>query len=323
MIKAFSRDGERLKAVDFDASRRDIVWVDLLRPTDEEERQLEAWLGVGIPTRAEMDEIEVSSRLYADNGALFMTVTLPAHSEAERPEMGPVSFVLSGGRLVTIRYHEPRSFDTFPLRAGKLDIACTNGDTVLVALLETIVDRLADLIEKVGASVIEISRDIFHPAETKASKRDRNYQIILRRIGRKEEFLSGLQDSLLTLQRLSGFLAAQPVPELAEREVRGRLKTLGRDIVSLIVHAESLSQKITFLLEATLGMINIQQNNIIKIVSVAAVVFLPPTLVASVYGMNFAHMPELGWEWGYPLALLAMAAAAVVPLWVFRRIGWL
>lgn len=323
MIKAFSREGERLKAVDFDPSRDDIVWVDLLRPTDEEERRLETWLGVGIPTRAEMDEIEVSSRLYADNGALFMTVTLPAHSEAERPEMGPVSFVLAGRRLVTIRYHEPRSFDTFPLRAEKLDIACASGDTVLVALLETIVDRLADLIEKVGASVIEISRDIFHPAETKASKRDRNYQIILRRIGRKEEFLSGLQDSLLTLQRLSGFLTAQPLPELADREVRGRLKTLARDIVSLTVHAESLSQKITFLLEATLGMINIQQNNIIKIVSVAAVVFLPPTLVASVYGMNFAHMPELGWEWGYPLALLAMVAAAVVPLWVFRRIGWL
>jgi magnesium transporter len=266
MIKAFSRDGDRLKAVEFDPARTDIVWVDLLRPTDEEERRLETWLGTGIPTRAEMDEIEISSRLYADNGALFMTVTLPAHSEAERPEMGPVSFVLMRGRLVTIRYHEPRSFDTFPLRAEKMDLVCGTGDSVLVSLLETIVDRLADLIEKVGGGVIELSRDVFHPAETKASRRDRNYQIILRRIGRKEEFLSGLQDSLLTLQRLAGFLAAQTLPALAERDARNRVKTLSRDIGSLTVHAESLSQKITFLLEATLGMINIQQNNIIKIV---------------------------------------------------------
>jgi magnesium transporter len=321
MIKAFARSGERLKAVEFDPARTDIVWVDLLLPTEEDERAAEAWLGTEVPTRAEMDEIEISSRLYADSGALFMTATLPAHSDAERPEMGPVSFVLSGDRLVTVRYHEPRSFETFPLKAEKLDLECASGGAVLVALLETIVDRLADLLEKVGAGVIEISRDVFHPPAAKASRRDVNFQIMLRRIGRKEEFVSGLQDSLLTMQRLTSFLAAQPAG--ADRDLRQRVKTLGRDIASLAIYGESLSQKITFLLEATLGMINIQQNNIIKIVSVAAVVFLPPTLVASIYGMNFANMPELGWTWGYPLALAAMVVFAVVPLWVFRRIGWL
>ncbi len=321
MIKAYACNGPRLRPVEFDASRSDIVWIDLLRPTDEEERLVEAWIGVGVPTRAEMDEIEISSRLYADNGAVFMTATLPAHSDAERPTMGPVSFVLSMGRLVTVRYHEPRSFETFPLKAEKLDIECGSGNAVIIALLETIVDRLADLLEKVGSGLLEISRDVFQPVDTKASKRDRNFQIILRRIGRKEEFVSGLQDSLLTMQRLAGFLSTQFPGD--DRELRARLKTLSRDVVSLTSYGESLSQKITFLLEATLGMINIQQNNIIKIVSVAAVVFLPPTLVASVYGMNFVHMPELDWTYGYPLALLAMAVVAVVPLWIFRRIGWL
>ncbi len=252
-----------------------------------------------------------------------MIVQLPAHSDDERPQMGPVSFVLAKDRLITIRYHEPRALQTFPLRAEKLDVACGDGKSVLVALLETVVDRLADLLERASAGVIEISHSIFHPTEQTASKRDLNFQIILRRIGRKEQFISNLEDSLLTLQRLAGFLGQILTQAKADSELRGRVKTISRDVGSLTTHADSLSQKITFLLDATLGMINIEQNNIIKIVSVATVVFLPPTLIASIYGMNFHHMPELDWPWSYPLALLAMVVVAVLPFWIFRRRGWL
>lgn len=321
MIKAFVADRDRLLPVDFHApGEAEIIWVDLLHPTKEEEAAVEAWLKIEIPTREEMEEIEVSSRLYAENGAYVMTATVPAQADNDRPEMQPVTFVLSGRRLVTIRYHEPRVFLTFPMRAEKADTGCSNGETIMVSLLEAIVDRLADVLERASRDVVDISHDIFEATEKKASKRDRNFKLLLRRIGSKEDLVSKIQDSLLTLQRLTGFLAnvvGQGKP------VRARVKTLSRDVASLTDHASFQTQKINFLLDATLGMINIEQNGIIKIFSVAAVVFLPPTLVASIYGMNFTGMPELSWAYGYPFAIALMILFAVLPFWFFRRKGWL
>ncbi|MDQ2634512.1 MAG: magnesium transporter CorA family protein [Pseudomonadota bacterium] len=324
MLKAFVADNDRLRVVDdLPSSREKAVWIDLFAPTKEEEASVEQLIGVGIPTRDEMEEIEISSRLYSENGAHLMTAMLPAHADGDRPEMLPVTFVLAGARLVTVRYHEPRAFQTFPLRAEKADMGCTSGETILISLLEAIVDRLADVLERGSREVVDISRDIFDSREKKASKRDRDFQEILHRIGSKEDLVSKIQDSLLTLQRLSGFLANVVGREIGDKDVRARVKTLSRDVVSLSDHASFQSQKITFLLDASLGMINIQQNAIIKIVSVAAVVFLPPTLVASIYGMNFAAMPELRWVFGYPIALGLMVVSAVLPFWFFRRKGWL
>ena len=324
MIKAFVAENDRLRVVDDLLGNRDrVVWADLLNPTKEEEATIEQLIGVGIPTREEMEEIEISSRLYVENGAYVMTATLPAQADGDRPIMSPVTFVLAGNRLVTVRYHEPRAFQTFPLRAEKADIGCTSGETILMALLEAIVDRLADVLERASSEVVVISHDIFHPTEKKASKRDRDFQLILRRIGAKEDLVSKIQDSLLTLQRMSGFLANATSQGKNGKDVRARVKTLSRDVVSLTDHASFQSQKITFLLDATLGMINIEQNAIIKIVSVAAVVFLPPTLVASIYGMNFDLMPELKWMLGYPFAIGLMVISAVLPFWFFRRKGWL
>jgi magnesium transporter len=324
MIKAFVADNDRLRVVDdLFANKERVVWIDLLHPTKEEEDSVEQLIGVGIPTREEMEEIEISSRLYAENGAYVMTATLPAQADGDRPEMLPVTFVLAGTRLVTVRYHEPRAFQTFPLRAEKADMGCTSGETILISLLEAIVDRLADVLERASREVVDISHDIFQSTEKKASKRDRDFQEILQRIGGKEDLVSKIQDSLLTLQRLSGFLANVVGKDINGKDVRARVKTLSRDVISLSDHASFQTQKITFLLDATLGMINIQQNAIIKIVSVAAVVFLPPTLVASVYGMNFEIMPELKWFIGYPMALGLMVVSAVLPFWFFRRKGWL
>lgn len=324
MIRAFVVDRDRLAVVDDLLSNRDrVVWADLFEPSKEEEAAIENWIGVGIPTREEMEEIEISSRLYTEDGALFMTATLPAQADGDHPVMSPVTFVLAGDRLITVRYHEPRAFQTFPMRAEKTDLGCTSGATILMALLEAVVDRLADVLERASGEVVDISHDIFHPAEKKASKRDRDFQLILRRIGRKEDLVSKIQDSLLTLQRLSGFFAQAAMQRKNDKDVRARVKTLSRDVSSLTDHATFLTQKITFLLDATLGMINIEQNGIIKIVSVAAVVFLPPTLVASIYGMNFEAMPELKWLLGYPFALALMVVSAVFPFWYFKRRGWL
>lgn len=324
MLKAFVVDNERLHLVDGLAANADkTVWVDLVSPTREEEQAIEKWLGVGVPTREEMEEIEISSRLYVEDGVYFMTATLPAHTDSDEPVIAPVTFVLAGKRLVTIRYHEPRAFQTFPMRAEKASIGCTSGETILVGLLEAIVDRLADVLERISRDIEVLSKEIFYPTETKASKRNIGFLLLLKQIGRKESLTSNMRNSLTTLQRLSGFLANATGQAKDGKDVRARVKTLSRDVASLADHASFLSQKITFLLDATLGMINIEQNAIIKIVSVAAVVFLPPTVVASIYGMNFDLMPELKWSFGYPLALGLMLVSAVFPFWYFRRRGWL
>ncbi|MET2830653.1 magnesium/cobalt transporter CorA [Mesorhizobium shangrilense] len=324
MIKAFVVDNDRLRVVDDLVQNGDsVVWADLLNPTKEEEATIENWLGVAIPTREEMEEIEISSRLYVEDGAYFMTATLPAQTEVDDPLMSPVTFVLAGTRLITVRYHEPKAFKTFPQRAEKVVMGCTSGDTILIGLLEAIVDRLADILERAGRDIETISRDIFQATSTKVSKRNRDFQELLKGIGRKEDIASSVRDSLISLQRLAGFFAHASTRMKMSKDTKARIKTLSRDVLSLADHATFLSQKISFLLDATLGMISIEQNAIIKIFSVAAVIFLPPTLVASIYGMNFDIIPELKWNFGYPFAIGMMVLSAILPYWYFRRRGWL
>ncbi|RVA93964.1 magnesium transporter, partial [Mesorhizobium sp. M7A.F.Ca.CA.004.01.1.1] len=266
MIKAFVVDNDRLRVVDdLLANSETIVWADLFNPTKEEEATIESWLGVAIPTREEMEEIEISSRLYVEDGAYFMTATLPAQTEIDDPLMSPVTFVLAGTRLITVRYHEPKAFKTFPQRAEKVATGCTSGDTILIGLLEAIVDRLADILERAGRDIEAISRDIFEARSTKVSKRNRDFQELLKAIGRKEDIASSIRDSLISLQRLAGFFAHASTRTKMSKDTKARIKTLSRDVLSLADHATFLSQKISFLLDATLGMISIEQNAIIKI----------------------------------------------------------
>jgi magnesium transporter len=233
--------------------------------------------------------------------------------------MWPITFVLIRDKLITVRYHEPRAFKTFPQRVEQVSLGCTRGDIILVALLEAVVDRIADVLERAQRDVDGISHDIFAADSTRAT---RDYQGVLRQIGRKGDLVSNLRDSLLSLVRMMGFFG-QTVAESDDRELRGRIKTTTHDIQALTDQTAFLSQKITFLLDATLGLVNIEQSNIIKIFTIAAGVFLPPTLIASIYGMNFVHMPELRWQYGYPLAVIAMVLSAVLPAWYFKRRGWL
>ena len=323
MLRGFIVDGERLRAVDDPLARLDaVVWLDLFEPSSAEEAAIEATLAIGIPTREEMEEIEVSSRLYKEDGAAFMTATLPARTDSDDLLMGAVTFALVQNKLVTVRYHEPRAFKTFPQRAEKVGMGCTSGSAVMVALLEAIVDRLADILERAQREVDEISREIFKVEEAPTGQKQSLHKV-LQMIGRKGEVSSNLRDSLVSLQRVTGFFAQTVAQDSADKELRGRVKTLARDVQSLTDHSSFLSQKITFLLDATLGVITIEQSNIIKIFSIAAGVFLPPTLIASIYGMNFRHMPELDWVLGYPLAGILMLLSGVLPYWYFKRRGWL
>ncbi|MGH6866617.1 MAG: magnesium transporter CorA family protein [Methyloceanibacter sp.] len=301
---------------------KDTVWIDLLNPTEAEEDEVENSLQINVPTREEQQEIEVSSRLYQENGAYFMTATVVYHMDQTEPAMTPVSFILAGKRLITVRYAEPRAFALYAARCNRSEPDLSNGGAILIGLIETIVDRLADFIERLQSEVDQLSHSIFEIKGGSAS-RQRRFDVMLRSIGRQGEITSKARESAHSLGRLLTFLAYAAGERNQAKPLQVRIRTAARDVASLTDHVTFLSSKIIFLLDATLGMINIQQADIIKIVSVAAVVFLPPTLIASIYGMNFHSMPELDWMFGYPLALVLMVLSAVLPYLYFKRKGWL
>ena len=206
--------------------------------------------------------------------------TLPTRTDSDDLIMGPVTFVLDRERLITVRYHEPRAFAIFPSRAEKANMGCSDAASVLLGLLETSVDRLADVLERLQRDIEAVSRGVFQGARGPAGLSD-GLQDVLREIGRKGDVVSNLMDSLATLQRMGGYFSQVALQRGMPKDHRARIRTLARDVQSLVDHASFLSQKTTFLLDATLGFINIQQNATIKIFSVVAVVFLPPTVIVS------------------------------------------
>jgi magnesium transporter len=309
------------RTVENGAVPEEAVWVDLVSPTSAEDKTVEEFLGVAVPTREEMQEIEVSSRLYVENGARYMTATLMCQSDSATPKTTAVTFILSGHRLVTVRYDDPRPFAIVEHRLARNCPAKINGDIILVDLLDAVIDRSADILERIGAEVDAISRTIFEPDEDEADTPE--YNDILKALGRKGDLTSKVRESQVSVGRLVLFLANEAETMRWPKDNKAQVKSMQRDVVSLADHATYLSNKITFLLDALLGSVSIRQNDIIKIFSVAAVVFMPPTLVASIYGMNFKHMPELEWYYGYPLAIVLMIAAAVGPYLFFKWRKWL
>lgn len=323
MITSYVADRERLQiAGNQSLNAPGVVWIDLVNPTQEEENAVSEALGVQVPSLEDMKEIEQSSRLYLEDDAAFMTATLPSETDQEDLHLAPVTFLLTRNHLVTIRYHSPRPFKTIPSHVNRGAIECVDGAFVLVALLEAQVDRLADVLERANGEFGQISRVVFQKPGAKP-RRSADLERILESIGRKGDLTSNIAECLMSLERLSGFLANVSENYTSDTGLLARIRTLGHDCSSLIDYADLLTQKIGFLLDATLGLINIEQSSITKIFSVAAVVFLPPTLIASIYGMNFEFMPELEWPFGYPFALLLMIASALLPFWYFRHRGWL
>ena len=298
------------------------VWIDLLNPTHEEEGKIERALKLEVPTREEQQEIEASSRLYQEDGAHYMTATILYQAYTGEPTTTPVTFILMGQRLITLRYAQPKAFSIFATRCLRHEVKITSGTIVLIGLIETLIDRLADSIERMQGEVDTLSHSIFEMRGGSAT-RQRRFDISLKAIGRQGEITGRARESAHSLGRLLTFLAHAVTERGEDKMTKARIRTAARDVASLTDHTTFLAGKIIFLLDATLGMINIQQNDIIKIFSIAAVVFLPPTLVASIYGMNFHHMPELDWHYGYPLAILLMIASAVLPYLFFKRKGWL
>ena len=313
---------ERLAVEEAGSIPDNAIWFDLANPTAPEDKLLERALGIAIPTREEMQEIEVSSRLYVENGTRYMTATLMCQSDTASPKTTAVTFILAGHKLVTVRYDEPRPFTLVSNKLGRACPPTVSGETIMMDLLDAVIDRAADILERAGADIDRASHDIFEP-EGRRLDHTITYRYILRTIGRKGDLTSKVRESLVSIGRLVLFLANEADGLKWPKEMRSQLKVMQRDVQSLSDHATYLGNKITFLLDAMLGVMSVEQNNIIKIFSVAAVVLMPPTLIASIYGMNFKHMPELEWTYGYPFAIVLMVLCAILPFVIFKWKKWL
>jgi magnesium transporter len=325
MLNVFVARSQGLVRIELPEDRQipsDALWIDLLEPTLEEEKSVEAALNIDVPTREEMKEIETSNRLYEDNGALYMTATIAAQLDTDRPVSAAMTFILTSGRLVTNRYIDTKPFHQFATYAQKHPAACQNALSVLAGIIEALTERIADILERVGSDLDNLSGNIFtrHGNGTPTS---RDLRSLIERIGFNGELNSKTRESLVSLGRLLMFAQQSGNVEM-RGEQRERFRSISRDVVSLSDHASFLGSKVSFLLEATLGLINVEQNNIIKIFSVAAVLFLPPTLIASIYGMNFHLLPDLPGRYSNFLFSLALMVASMgITFALFKRKRWL
>ncbi len=305
----------------------DVVWIDLLEPTAEEDRAVERYLGIAIPTREDMADIEPSELLYHEDGARYLTARLVYRADTEDPGISACTFILKQNTLVTVRYENPKPFGMFVNRAAKPGGCGFTAEEVMAGLFDTIIDRAAEVLQQTGDRIDAISRRVFAigPQEQrrKAARRSDEYSETLRALGLHGDLISKVRESLVSIERVLLYLSVAYRTVKVPVEIREQVRTTLRDLQSLEEHASFQTSKIQFLLEATLGLVNLEQNNIIKLFSVMAVIFMPPTLVASIYGMNFRLMPELEWPWGYPMALAMMVVAAVAPFLFFRWKRWL
>jgi magnesium transporter len=298
-----------------------VVWIDAVTPSPDEVAYVERVTGLSLPTYEELSEIESSSRLRTDDGVLYMSAPAVHRAIAGAPQTTPVGFVLNPELLVTVRFEPLTAFANF----GKT----TPGTAAeaFAGLVEAVIDRIADILEHIAAELDTLSHRLFRSGPIDGSKRRRpareaaDLRVILRRVGASGDLVSRIRDSLLGLSRIVPYVASLGAAWLPEA-VKPRLETMRHDLASLSDYDAHLVNKVQLLLDATLGLINVEQNDIIKVLTIVSVVGVPPTLVASMYGMNFKDMPELSWAWGYPYGLALIAISAVAPLLWFKWRGW-
>ena len=300
------------------------TWIDLEEPTKEEEALVERCVQVDVPTESEMAEIEPSSRLYERRGALYMTVSVLYGVQDGTPRTAPISFVLTKKRLVTVRYATPKPVRAFADHARRDPSLVKDAPTALIRLLDAIIDRLADEIEHVASTMEELSNEIFAQSQQERRIPVKKLTALLTRIGRVQTLLTKIRQSAVsTIRMLSFFGASNLVHDEKQAELRHHVASLTSDVTALSEHASFLIDSLQFSLDATLGLISIEQNAAMKLFSWAAIIFLPPTLIAGIYGMNFHYFPELSWHYGYAISLALMVASAIGPYLYFKKRGWI
>jgi magnesium transporter len=301
------------------------VWLDLVEADDSERSIAERASNLRVPARSELEEIESSSRLNFHNGVLTLSTPVVSRVADRHPILSPVGFVVSREKLLTVRFADVPVFDRFAEHFGHGEEGAPTSLNVFLGLLEAIVDRLADVLEQVGTRLEGISGEIFHrteKGERESGRWDERLQSDLRDVGRTGQLLTKIHISLLGVGRVATYAATMMEGDL-DHQAKARFRTLRRDISSLQDHQKQLADNVQFMLDATLGFINIQQNNVMKVLTIVSVVGIPPTLMAGVWGMNFKNMPELQWDWGYPFAWATLVITALLPLIWFKRKGWI
>ena len=298
------------------------VWIDLLSPTAEEDDLVQDFVGCPVPTKADPDYTEPPEAHYANDGVRYVHATVLSEPD-DTPDVTGVTFVIAAKTLVTVRYDAADSFDIYAQKFSKAAAAALSPDAIAIGLINTVLNRSARALNKSGDMLERIASAVFHAKDSDQATRNRVYSETLSALGREDEKVSNLRESMVSLERLLLFLSTEGKPEDLSKALKQATRAALRDLQSLEEDASFKAQKVQFLLDATLGLINLAQNDIIKLFSVLAVIFMPPTLIASVYGMNFKMMPELDWPWGYPLALVAMVCAGIGPYVFFRWKRWL
>lgn len=320
MLNAYVLNGPGLAPLPADAPLADALWIDLYRPMDTQVAEV-ATLGITVPTLADMEEIEISNRLYREGQADYMTAVLPGQMPDGTPASMPVTFILTPDRLVTVRHHAPRPFETFPTRAERCTPGTTSADRLFLGLIEEIIARLADLLEAVGRELDRIIAPVL--ANQPLRSADSFLREALRHMAVQSEIMARVRLGLLTIERILSYCTAAGHERSGQDRMRAVAKGLNRDVQALEIHADFLGGRVQLTMDATMGMINVRQNETVRILSVVAALFMPPTLIASIYGMNFDAMPELHLAWGYPLALVGMLASAVGTFLFLKWKGWM
>ncbi|PIJ50786.1 magnesium and cobalt transport protein CorA [Erwinia sp. OLTSP20] len=317
MLSAFKLDNSRLTRLELDEQPGDLqlsVWVDLIEPQDDERDLVQNQLGQSLATRIELEDIEASARFFEDEDGLHIHSFFFYEDAEDHAGNSTVAFTVREGRLYTLRERELPAFRLYRMRARAQAMIDGNAFELLLDLFETKIEQLADEIESIYTALEKLSRVLME------GHQGDEFDEALARLAGLEDIGWKVRLCLMDTQRALNFLirkARLPTNQLEQaREVL-------RDIESLLPHNESLFQKVNFLMQAAMGFISIEQNRIIKIFSVVSVVFLPPTLVASSYGMNFDFMPELHWSFGYPGAISLMILAGLAPYLYFKRRNWL
>jgi magnesium transporter len=302
---------------------QDAVWIDLLNPTAEESALVESQRKVRIPSAEALREIESSSRLAVDHDVLYLSVPAVAQGDTPDAYLSPTGFILDANVLITIRFAPLSTFDAVAERV-KQDEALRTAPAVFAALLEAMVDRGADVLERLGAELDKVSKSVFRgdPSRPRHFARSNNaLRRALTAVGTTGDRLALARDALLGVGRIAPYVLSLR-KEWITPELQAKLEAVNKDIVSLNEYEDQLSNKVQFLLDAILGFISIQQNDIFKVLTIVSVVGIPPTLVAGIYGMNFKYMPELNWVGGYPFGLTVIVLSALVPLAWFKWRGW-
>jgi magnesium transporter len=307
-----------------DQPARAPYWVDLNQPTPEEIARVAKEFGVTVPSRDKLEEIESSSRLRVEGTRLYLSVPLSARQDLQDELPPPVGFILSPEILVTVRYIEMPAFNNVQRSIANDSNRCQGAMATFATLLEELIDFGADLLEKLASDLSGTSRSVFRKRDdgrgrgTHASASLRGMLVI---VGDAGEQLSQIRESVTGLQRIIGF-TSEVASEWLEAGVQARLKTMRRDLTSLADFEAHLSGKSQFLLDAILGFINTDQNEIFKVLTIASVVGIPPTLIASLYGMNFHDMPELSWKYGYQYGLTLIGLSTLIPILWFKWRRW-